>query len=369
MTERLNQLLHAEADQLDIPPVAADAALTRGRGLRRRRQAGTFVVTAALAVILGTGGFVAYDRITTEDDLNLSDAAAYEQNGVWMADGALHVGNHSVDIDEKINAVYYTSEGVIVRTGPTGDRTNADAGYLRLVRPDGTVSDLSPRFDDVEPGTSPDSPLIAFARPAGSGFEAVVWNVATDRQVAAVPFDGAFEWGGWAAPPVSISGDHVYASLDQHTLDIDWRTGTMEPLAGSPGSRWETVAGDVWADEQSGQVVVRTLDDSSPVLTVPVDGDYAESWLSPDGRYVVVQAEESETNGDYPAASLYEIATGESRELPEDGWNVGWTPDGHALQLSGNEILSCTAITDDCTTIGEVDDPKSVRLADSYYGS
>jgi hypothetical protein len=369
MTERLNQLLHAEADQLDIPPVAADAALTRGRGLRRRRQAGTFVVAAGLAVILGTGGFVAYDRLTDDPELQLSDAAAFEQHGVYLADGKLHVGNHAVEIDAKINAVYYTSAGVVVRTGPTGDRESSDGGYLSLVRPDGTVTPLTPRFNDVEPGTTPSSSLIAFARPSGSGFEAVVWDVATDQQVAAVPFDGAFTWGGWAAPPVSISGDHVYASLDQHTLDINWRTGASEPLAGSPGSRWETVAGDVWADEQSGQVVVRTLDDSSPLLPVPVDGDYAESWLSPDGGYVVVQAEDVEPMGDYPAASLHDIATGESRELPEDGWNAGWTPDGHVLLLSGNDVLSCTAIAQDCITIGEVEDPGSVRLAEAYYGS
>ena len=72
---------------------------------------------------------------------------------------------------------------------------------------------------------------------------------------------------------------------------------------------------------------------------------------------------------DFPAASLHEIATGDSRQLPEDGWNAGWTPDGHALQLSGNEVFSCTAIAQDCTTIGEVDDPDSVRLAEAYYGS
>jgi len=367
MTDRLSQLLHDEADRLDVPPVAADVALGRGRGMRRRRRTFTALAAAAVVVLLGTGGVVVTEALRDDGTTRLSDAAAYEQHGVWMADGALHIGNSSVEIDAKINAVYYTAAGVVVRTGPTGDHTSPGAGYLSLVRPDGSVSRLSPRLDDVEPGTSPDSPLIAFARPAGSGFEAVVWDVDTNRKVAAVPFDGAFTWGGWAAPPVSLSGAHVFASLDHHTLAINWRTGAIEPLAGSPGSRWEEIAADSWADEESGRVVVRTLD-GEPLLTVTETGDWGEALLSPDGRYVIVQPE-LELPGDGPPASLHEIATGDSRQLADTEGPWGWTPDGHALTLSGNEVLSCTAITQDCTTIAEVDDPSSVRMADAYYGS
>ena len=44
MTERLAQLLHAEADHLDVPAPGAGDVLTHGRGLRRRRRA-----TAAVA--------------------------------------------------------------------------------------------------------------------------------------------------------------------------------------------------------------------------------------------------------------------------------------------------------------------------------
>jgi hypothetical protein len=366
MTDRLSQLLHDEADRLDIPAVPADAALARGRTLRRRGRARTALVTAAVIALVGAGGVVT-ERSFDDGEPTLSYAAAYEQHGAWMADGALHVGKSQVEIDGKINAVYYTAAGVVVRTGPTGDHTSPDAGYLSLVRPDGTVSKLDPRLDDVEPGTSPDSPLIAFARPAGSGFEAVVWDVDTNRKVAAVPFDGAFEWGGWAAPPVSISGNHVYASLDRHALAINWRTGATAPLAGSPGNTWEDVAGNVWADEQSGRVVVRDLD-GQPLLTVPADGRWPDTALSPDGRYVIVQPE-LEISGDGPPASLHEIATGDSRQLSDTEWPWGWTPDGHALILAGNEVRSCTAITRDCTTIDEVDDPGSVRLADAYYGS
>ena len=53
MTERLNQLMVAEADQLDIPPVAADAALARGRGMRRRRTFATAGATVAVLAVIG----------------------------------------------------------------------------------------------------------------------------------------------------------------------------------------------------------------------------------------------------------------------------------------------------------------------------
>lgn len=368
MTERLNQLLHDEADRLDIPTVAVGEVLGRGRVLRRRRRAGSLVLAAALVVLVGAGGVVAYDQLRNDSSPQLTNAAAYEQHGAWMADGALHVGNHSVEFDEKINAVYYTGAGVVVRTGPTGDRESPDAGYLSLVRPDGSVSPLTPRFNDVEPGTSPDSPLLAFARPAGSAFEAVVWNVETDTKVAVVPFDGEFTWGGWAAPPVSLSGDHVYASLDAQALAINWRTGATEPLPDSPGSRWEQISADRWADEETGRVVVRTLS-GEPLLTVPFEGDWSESAMSPDGRFVVVIRELEDPDQEEAPPTLHDVATGESRDLPDDDFPLGWTPDGHILQLSGHKILSCTAIDQDCTTVAEVDDPSSVRLAAAYYGS
>ncbi|HET9423479.1 MAG TPA: hypothetical protein VFO49_20245 [Nocardioides sp.] len=369
MTERLSQLLHDEATALDVPPPDAHAALTRGRGLRRRRTAATAAVAAAVVAALGAGGVVAVDNLRGEDTVQLSDAAAYEQHGVWMADGALHVGNHTVDIDAKINTVHYTSAGVVVVSGPTGDQpVGPEDGYLTLVRPDGTKQALEPRLVDVEAATSPDSPLLAFARPAGSGYEAVVWDVATDKLVATVPFDGGLRWAGWAAPPVAISGDVVYASVDREVLAINWKTGTVEPLPGAPGSRWEEVRAGVWADEQSGQVVVRDLA-GSELLTVPVDSDFAESYLSPDGRYVVVVPEDDFIGEDAEPATMHEIASGEARALPGDTLPLGWTPDGHALRLVGHEIRSCTAIDSACTTVGQVDDPESVRLAEAYYGS
>ena len=100
------------------------------RGLRRRRMTVTAMATVAAIALLGAGGVVVADNLRGDDGVQLSDAAAYEQHGVWMADGALHVGNHTVDIDAKINAVYYTSAGVVVRSGPTGDRpTGPDDGW------------------------------------------------------------------------------------------------------------------------------------------------------------------------------------------------------------------------------------------------
>lgn len=369
MTERLSQLLHDEANALHVPPPDASAAMTRGRGLRRRRTAATAVVAVAFVGLLGAGGVVVTDSLRGDDTAQLSDAAAYEQHGVWMADGALHVGNHAVDIDARINAVYYTSAGVVVRTGPTGDRPEGPKdGYLTLVRPDGSVTALEPRLADVEPATSPDSSLLAFARPAGLGYEAVVWDVEADKQVAAVPFDGGLRWAGWAAPPVSISGDVVYASVDGEVLAINWKSGAVDTLPGAPGSRWEEIQAGLWADEQTGQVVVRDLSGAER-LTVHFEGDWGEAELSPDGRYVVVIPEVDIPGEEEAPITLHDIATGESRVLPGDEFPLGWTPDGHALQLVGHEIRSCTAIDNVCTTVGEVDGPDSVRLAEAYYGS
>ena len=48
-------------------------------------------------------------------------------------------------------------------------------------------------------------------------------------------FDGEFTWAGWEAPPISLDGDHVYAGMDEATLDINWRDGSVTTARGLPG--------------------------------------------------------------------------------------------------------------------------------------
>src|SRR5688500_13828360 len=126
MTERLAQLMHAEADHLDVPPPDAGAALSQGRSLRRRRST-IFVGASALGVATVVAvGFalvgVSGDRSTRlPGDLVIEDpvaaAAAYRDEGAFAVGDDLYVGPNHFRWKESIKAVHYTSAGVVIQSG------------------------------------------------------------------------------------------------------------------------------------------------------------------------------------------------------------------------------------------------------------
>src|SRR5687768_10765547 len=112
MTERLAQLMHAEADHLDVPPPDAGAALARGRGLRRRRRATAGVGTfAALAVI--AGGALGVNAVTGGDDGDgkVEPAAPFDSGAVFSIGTTVYLDDAAAQAtidDTSIKSLHYT---------------------------------------------------------------------------------------------------------------------------------------------------------------------------------------------------------------------------------------------------------------------
>ena len=163
MTERLNQLLHAEADRLDVPPVAADAALSRGRGLRRRR---TFakVGTAAAALVV-VGGIMLVVTNGDDDDRAVEPATAAANVPVFGSGSTVYLGDRDRDRSRHHPLFHYTSDGVLVRSNPNdGASDGSGPESLTLVRYDGSTVDLGTIPEGVGPATDPNQPIYVPCR-------------------------------------------------------------------------------------------------------------------------------------------------------------------------------------------------------------
>jgi glyoxylase-like metal-dependent hydrolase (beta-lactamase superfamily II) len=140
MTERLSALLHAEATDLDVPVPEAPTLLTRGRTLRRRRRVTTALTSVAVLAVIG--GSVAVALGVTGDDRATDPlpAGGFGSSGAFSVGEKLYIGGQEIDWDEPIKTLYYTSAGVVVRSGDdvaafcgdtlfAGSAGNARAGY------------------------------------------------------------------------------------------------------------------------------------------------------------------------------------------------------------------------------------------------
>jgi hypothetical protein len=347
MTERLATLLREEADGILVPrPPTADL-LVRGQRLRRHRRLTAVVGTAAAVLVLSGGAAVVNDRLqgTRGIDPEVA-AAAYASDGAFAVGRDLYLGEEHFRWDEPIKAIYYTSAGVVVRSGDT-PITDADGpSNYELVTPTGERSEIDVRMGDRVAGFEPDSTRLAYAAPTGDPrrWEVVVHDVVTDRELARVTVDGRFTWGGWEAPPVAIDGDLVWAHFDGEWTQVDWRTGEVLPVPDSADT--SEVANGRYAVERGRVWEVRSMSDGATVGQVTLrKGWYA--FFSPDGRFMRSFPNREEST-DGILAMVHEVGTDTSRELPGVAYDLGWTPDGHLLVLHGDTVSICEVTSDAC---------------------
>ena len=381
MTDQISSLLHEEAEGILVPAAPAVAIVARGRQLRRRRRltgVGAVAVSVAAAAAVA-GAVLVLPHAAPDGSGGLAAAVAPNPEGWAVAQGStVHLGNgRTVEVPGKVKAMYYTSAGVMVRTGRTA-YTDAEHSNYFVLPGSGTVRDFSLDLGDKKPGTDPTLPYLAYVMKDGdtSHWELVLRDVRTGEVATRVPFEGAFTWGGWNAPPTALSGDFAYVGMDKATLAINWRTGAVTASDVLPASRMPEVSGgrelidpmagvdvDALAQkqlremrfEQTQEFRVVNVADGSTLRTIGVD---PEGWprLSPDGSHVALppmgscDAVTNECHYDDPEGHVISVDTGADHSFRLEVGAFGWTPDGRLLLVRDTAVQSCDADTGACTT-------------------
>ena len=383
MTERLAELMHRATDDLVVPPAPSAEVLRHGRALRRRRRYLTasgvtalVLLTGGIGVAVKTGSDPAGDRRGADP----ADTTATPTDGA--ADGGLRGATFSVGVtvyydggtkhatiaDKAIKSSYYTSAGLLVRHGDNNASDGGGSQRFSLVRPDGTVSLVSVVTEETVPGVDPSQPYLAYAEVHSGQVQVVVHDVSTDQEVARVDLPGHFEWGGWAAPPVALSGDTVYVGTDDVMRTVDWRTGEVgESDVLEPG--FPNVQGGRTVLSKDREATVVDVATGEVLLSLPV-GRSSYVTLSPDGRFTTL----SSFDGD--SFDVYDVASGTHATFTGHSFDYGWTPEGDLARLQGHHVQTCSTATAECTS-GTVTipadgggvNPKDVRFAGQTYES
>jgi hypothetical protein len=349
MTERLSTLLRDEAAGLDVPAPPAGAVIAQGRSLRRRHRAGFAATGLALVVIVGAGVAIGVGGTGDDGSNAVHPAGPSTGHGAVFTVGTtvyLDGGTKTARIDDKaIKSTYYTSAGLLVRHGNNNYSDGGGEQRFSLVTEDGTVHPVSVVTEEVVPGVDPTQPYLAYAEVVGGEVQVVVHDVSTDEEVARVPVPDAKEWGGWSAPPVSLSGDVVYVGTDDVARTVNWRTGEVATT--------DTI-GPGYPDVSGGRAVEQTGDKPGDQMTVvdvatgevllEVDaGKVGYLKLSPDGRYAMADA-------DRKSVDVYDVDAGTHITLDGQSYDYGWSPDGDLFQVKGQHVLTCSTSTAECTT-------------------
>jgi hypothetical protein len=366
MTERLSVLLREEADGLDVPSPSTAAILERGHGLRRRRRWTQAATGALVAAVVVAGGATGAHRLQADDDIvdPARAAEAFASQGAFAVGRDLYLGDEVVHWEESIKAIYYTSAGVVVRSGTSSD-TNDGRSHYELVTPTGARSPVDVAMGDRIPGFEPDSSRFAYATQDSGRLEVVVHDVVSNRELArVVVLDHPVETG-WEAPPVSIDGDVVWVRTGRGWTEVDWRTGATRAVPGTEDTyelqngHYAVQRGSVWE--------VRAMSDQSLVGEVRTpEGWYA--FFSPDGRLMRSFPDDVPDAEAVPSAFVHDVAAGSRFEHAHAGYDLGWTPDGNLLVLDGETVRVCEPLSDACT-VRAFDDTGTVRLGGAPYES
>lgn len=378
MTDRIALLLREQADSVPVPVPDTAAVLRGGQRRRRRRHLGQTVGVVALVVaVLGVGVAVRPSGgrapLTPQERFDAaSPGAAYTRYGAFSAGSVVYIGNHRVRFEDKIKALYYTSAGVLVRAGRSGYTDSSGPSRYTLIAPDGSVTTVPLRMGDRVPGTDIDSPDVAYAAPTRDPgrWSYVVVDVTTGREVARTEIPGRFTWGGWEAPPVSMTGTTMWAHFDDGWTEWDWSTGRTRQVPDS--NRASENAHGRFAVRGSRSWVVRdfTTDTTVSELAMGRD-DYG--FVSPDGRFlryfnqmaVIGEGEKA------PQPRFYDVDAGTSRTLSRRDDAFGWTPDGRVLMVDAKKdtITTCDAATGACQVVEQSIDDAPVKLGGESYES
>jgi hypothetical protein len=364
MTERLATLLREESETIAVPrPVPAEI-LSRGRSLRARRR--WTRVGLALCVVAGlTAGGLAVRQHDGRGVEPAHAAADFASLGAFAIGHELYLGDQRVHFEESIKAIFYTSAGVMVRTGGTSDPDDGPSTFT-LVSPTGERSPVRVELGNRVAGFEPDSSRFAYATAAGGPgrWEVVVHDAASDEELARVAVSGT-AYGGWDAPPVAIDGDLAWVHFEDGWTEVNWRTGATRAVPDTTDT-FEIQNGH-YAVQRTHVWEIRSMTDGHTVGQVELKkGWYA--FFSPDGGSM--RGFPNGVRVPEPASSFgYDVATGQSHKHPGFGYQLGWTPDGHLLWSHGDTVSVCELLTDECDDRWTGLPTGTVRLGGAPYNS
>jgi hypothetical protein len=380
MTERLSELLRDEAREIPVPHAPASAVLGRGRAVRRRRRVTAGAASAAAVLVVVAGSVVVGNQLRGPAEPE-PVTGSYAELGALAVDGELYVAGRHVALDEPITSLHYTSEGVVVRSA-----TSPDDDRYTLVRGDGSVEPLDLGVGDGLVATEPDSPRLASVAPAGKDrWDVVVTDVDSGEEVARHTVDASFPRGlRWSAPPVALAGDLVWVYFDGGWTEVDWRSGQVR---GVPGAEQAFQVGGGRYAEQGSEAVpwtlraredlpwtLRAMEDGHVLARLVLDEE-AYGSFSPDGRYFRVW-DMTAAFGNEVEPYVYDLETGQRSPVPEGhspvskGDDLGWTPDGHLLALTGDGAVQTCAVGEGCEDTGlvvDLDFDSEVRLGGGLF--
>jgi hypothetical protein len=353
MTERLATVLREAADVPVPPPPLGLAA--RGRAVRRRRRLGAVAGAVAAVVLVAGVGAAVTGRSDPDARSREATTPAQHMGAVWATGGTVWFDDgrkHAAVGDPAVTSLYYTSAGVVARSGANLRSDGGGPRHFSLVRPDGSVTRLPVTLEETVPSTDPRQPYLAYATTENGGVQVVVLDVRDGTEAARVDVPGTWDWGGWSAPVVSLDGDQVYVGGGRL---VDWRTGKVGTSA-VPDQFVVVHDGHALTYKKGHPVLAFARDHASMVKPEGA----AQVALSPTGRHGLIGKGRS-----WELLNLYsDPSTG---AVPHGHlWELGWTADDSVFTVDGTSLTVCT---DTCTTT-TLDTPMhDVRLAGQTYES
>jgi hypothetical protein len=364
MTERLTDLLTAEAGGLDVPAPPAGDILARGKGVRRRRRLATGAAAVVTAAVVG--GAAALTLGGGSSDPEVATVPEPMVGPVFTVDTTVYYGDdlRTAEIDDDaVKSIFYTSAGVLVRHGDNSFSDGGGPQRFSLVAPDGTVSPLGLVTEETVHASDTDQPYVVYGENKDGMLEVVVYDVLADEEAARVVVGETED--NWF--PISLDGDTVYVKdgYEGGVFAVDWRSGEATEID-DVSTVWEAHGG-YFGDYRDGKPVVVDVRTGDVVLTGPPVG-YFE--ISPDGRYAGLVDEEGEGGGETTEFVVYDIATGESVSIAGYAFDFGWTPDGDLFEVGPDTVTTCDTATGECAVqaadlpegIGEIPEAEACRV-------
>ncbi|MDR7255371.1 hypothetical protein J2X46_004373 [Nocardioides sp. BE266] len=356
--------LHAYADLLEVPVPPTAAVLGRGRVLRRRRRTLGAAGVAAASVVLGGSLLLALPG--GRDDSAPDPATPPRDAAVFAVGSDVYVDGTPVAVPGIVHSIHYTSAGVLVRSNQEhGTSDGSGPEELTLVGADGRSVDLGTVPEGHTPATDPGLPYYALAEDHDGRSYAVLRDVTSGDEVQRLPLP-ELPTGAWPAPPLTLSGDVVYADFTDRTYAVDWRTGDDVPVAVDSS---EVHAGRVVSSEGPHRLVLDVHTGRTLLSVTPPKGAYGWLELSPDGGYALEFIEETADGSEVTSTQVYDVDTGTSVTLDGAPWELGWTPDGHLYRVDGDVVTTCSPATGACAeetvAIERVPEPSPVERTET----